>query len=303
MRVFVTGATGFIGSAVVRELAGAGHRVVGLARSDQAAATLAAGGAAVHRGSLEDLDSLRSGAAAADGVIHTAYIHDFTEINDAAAYARVDGRAIEAIGEVLAGSDRPLVVAAGVPAPAPGRVTTEEDAAPDNPAYPRVSEQVALSLAGRGVRVSAVRLPPTVHCQGDHGFVPALIGIARTKGLSAHVGEGANRWAAVHRLDSARLFRLALQAAPAGTRLNAIGDEGVPFRDIAQAIGRRLNLPVTAISREEADGHFGLFALFTSLDVPASSALTQERFGWHPAHPGLIPDLDEGHYFTDLPTR
>jgi len=303
MRVFVTGATGFIGSAVVRELAGAGHQVVGLARSDQAAATLAAAGAAVHRGSLEDLDSLRSGAAAADGVIHTAYIHDFTETNDAAAYARVDGRAIEAIGEVLAGSDRPLVVAAGLPVPAPGRVTTEEDAAPDNPAYPRVSEQVALSLAGRGVRVSAVRLPPTVHGQGDHGFVPALIGIARTKGLSAHVGEGANRWAAVHRLDSARLFRLALQAAPAGTRLNAIGDEGVPFRDIAQAIGRHLNLPVTAISREEADGHFGLFALFTSLDVPASSALTQERFGWHPAHPGLIPDLDEGHYFTDLPTR
>ena len=303
MRVFVTGATGFIGSAVVRELAGAGHQVVGLARSDQAAATLATAGAAVHRGSLEDLDSLRSGAAAADGVIHTAYIHDFTETNDAAAYARVDGRAIEAIGEVLAGSDRPLVVAAGLPVPAPGRVTTEEDAAPDNPAYPRVSEQVALSLAGRGVRVSAVRLPPTVHGQGDHGFVPALIGIARTKGLSAYVGEGANRWAAVHRLDSARLFRLALQAAPAGTRLNAIGDEGVPFRDIAQAIGRHLNLPVTAISREEADGHFGLFALFTSLDVPASSALTQERFGWHPAHPGLIPDLDEGHYFTDLPTR
>ena len=303
MRVFVTGATGFIGSAVVRELAGAGHQVVGLARSDQAAATLAAAGAAVHRGSLEDLDSLRSGAAAADGVIHTAYIHDFTETNDAAAYARVDGRAIEAIGEVLAGSDRPLVVAAGVPAPAPGRVTTEEDAAPDNPAYPRVSEQVALSLAGRGVRVSAVRLPPTVHGQGDHGFVPALIGIARAKGLSAHVGEGANRWAAVHRLDSARLFRLALQAAPAGTRLNAIGDEGVPFRDIAGVVGRHLNLPVTAISREEADGHFGLFALFTSLDVPASSALTQERFGWHPAHPGLIPDLDEGHYFTDLPTR
>jgi nucleoside-diphosphate-sugar epimerase len=297
MRVFVTGATGFIGSAVVRELLGAGHQVVGLARSDHAATSLTAAGAEAHRGSLEDTDSLRSAAAACEGVIHTAYIHDFSETNDAAAYARVDGRAIETIGEVLAGSGRPLVVAAALPVPAPGRVTTEEDAAPDNPAYPRVSEQVALSLAGRGVRVSVVRLPPTVHGQGDHGFVPALIGIARAKGLSAYVSEGSNRWAAVHRLDAARLFRLALEAAPAGTRLNAVGDEGVPFRDIAEAIGRHLSLPVTAISREEADGHFGLFALFASVDVPASSAQTQKQFGWHPAHPGLIPDLDEGHYF------
>jgi nucleoside-diphosphate-sugar epimerase len=297
MRVFVTGATGFIGSAVVRELLGAGHQVVGLARSDHAATSLTAAGAEAHRGSLEDTDSLRSAAAACEGVIHTAYIHDFSETNDAAAYARVDGRAIETIGEVLAGSGRPLVVAAALPVPAPGRVTTEEDAAPDNPAYPRVSEQVALSLAGRGVRVSVVRLPPTVHGQGDHGFVPALIGIARAKGLSAYVSEGSNRWAAVHRLDAARLFRLALEAAPAGTRLNAAGDEGVPFRDIAEAIGRHLSLPVTAISREEADGHFGLFALFASVDVPASSAQTQKQFGWHPAHPGLIPDLDEGHYF------
>jgi nucleoside-diphosphate-sugar epimerase len=297
MRVFVTGATGFIGSAVVRELLGAGHQVVGLARSDHAATSLTAAGAEAHRGSLEDTDSLRSAAAACEGVIHTAYIHDFSETNDAAAYARVDGRAIETIGEVLAESGRPLVVAAALPVPAPGRVTTEEDAAPDNPAYPRVSEQVALSLAGRGVRVSVVRLPPTVHGQGDHGFVPALIGIARAKGLSAYVSEGSNRWAAVHRLDAARLFRLALEAAPAGTRLNAVGDEGVPFRDIAEAIGRHLSLPVTAISREEADGHFGLFALFASVDVPASSAQTQKQFGWHPAHPGLIPDLDEGHYF------
>jgi nucleoside-diphosphate-sugar epimerase len=298
MRVFVTGATGFIGSAVAGELLGAGHEVVGLARSDESAASLTAAGAGVHRGSLEDLDSLRSGAAAADGVIHTAYIHNFTETNDAPAYARIDGRAIETIGEALAGSGRPLVVAAGIPGSAPGRPATEADAAPDNPAYPRVSEQVALSLAPRGVRVSVVRLPPTVHGRGDHGFVPALIGIARAKGLSAYVGDGSNRWAAVHRLDAAQLFRLALEGAPAGTRLNAVGDEGVPFRDIAETIGRHLNIPVTAISREEAEGHFGLFAIFASIDVPASSALTQQRFGWQPTHPGLIADLDEGHYFN-----
>ncbi len=299
MRVFVTGATGFIGSAVVRELAGAGHHVVGLARSDAAAASLTAAGAEVHRGSLEDTGSLRSAAAAADGVIHTAYIHDFSENNDAAAYARVDGRAIQAIGEALAGSGRPLVVAAGLPAPAPGSVTTEDDAAPDNPAYPRVSEPTAMSLAGRGVRVSVVRLPPTVHGEGDHGFVPALIGIARAKGLSAYVGDGSNRWSAVHRLDAAHLFRLALETAPAGTRLNGVGDEGVPFRDIAEVIGRHLGLPVTGLSPEEAQGHFGLFALFASMDAPASSALTQKRFGWHPTHPGLIADLDEGHYFKE----
>jgi len=299
MRVFVTGATGFIGSAVVRELLDAGHQVTGLARSDQAAASLAAAGAEVQRGSLEDLDSLRGGAAASDGVIHTAYIHDFSENNDAPAYARIDGRAIAVIGEELAGSGRPLVVAAGLPVPPPGRLTTEDDAAPENPAYPRVSEGAALSLAGRGVRAAALRLPPTVHGEGDHGFVPALIGIARARGLSAYVGDGSNRWAAVHRLDAARLFRLALETSPAGARLNAVGDEGVPFRDIAGVIGKHLDLPVTALSPEEAAGHFGLFAGFASIDVPASSALTRERFGWQPTHPGLIADLDEGHYFKE----
>jgi len=299
MRVFVTGATGFIGSAVVRELLDAGHQVTGLARSDEAAASLEAVGAEVHRGSLEDPDSLRAGAAASDGVIHTAYIHDFSENNDAAAYARIDGHAIEAMGEALAGSGRPLVVAAGLPAPAPGQVTTEADAAPENPAYPRVSEGAALALAGRGVRASVVRMPPTVHGKGDHNFVPALIGIARARGLSAYIDDGSNRWSAVHRLDAARLFRLALESAPAGTRLNAVGDEGVPFRDIADVIGKHLDLPVKSLLPQEAGGHFGLFALFASMDVPASSALTQKRFGWEPVHPGLIADLDEGHYFKD----
>ena len=297
MRVFVTGATGFIGSAVVRELIDAGHQVTGLARSDQGAAALAAAGAQVHRGALEDPASLRSGAAAAEGVIHTAYIHDFSENNDAAAYARIDRCAIEAIGEALAGSDKPLVVASGL-VHTPGRLATEEDDAPDNPAYPRVSEPVALSLAGRGVRVSVVRLPPSVHGEGDHAFVPALIGIARAKGRSAYAGDGSNRWAAVHRLDAAHLFRLALEAALAGTRLHGAGDEGVPFRDIAEVIGRHLNVPVASLSPEEAHNHFGLLGMFAAMDMPASSALTRKELGWEPTQPELIPDLDEGHYFA-----
>jgi nucleoside-diphosphate-sugar epimerase len=299
MRVFVTGATGFIGSAVVRDLLDAGHQVVGLARSDAGAATLTAAGAGVIRGSLEDLESLRRGAADSDGVIHTAYIHDFSENNDATAYARTDRSAIETIGEALAGSDRPLVVAAGLPAAQPGHIVTEHDEAPANPPYPRVSEPVAMSLVGRGVRVSVVRQPPTVHGRGDHGFVPALIGIARARGLAACIEDGANRWSAVHRLDAAHLFRLALESAPAGTRLNAIGDEGVPFRDIAGVIGKHLDVPVVSLSRDEARDHFGLFALFASIDVPASSELTRKQFGWHPGQPGLIADLDEGHYFKD----
>ena len=296
MRVFVTGATGFIGSAIVPELLGAGHEVIGLARSDAAAASLTAAGAQVHRGDLGDPGSLRSAAAASDGVIHTGYNHDFSDIPGA---AQTDRRAIEALGEALAGSGRPLVVAAGTALVMPGRLATEEDEVPGSGVHPRVSEQVALSFAGRGVRVCVLRLPPSVHGEGDHGFVPHLINVARAKGVSAYVGDGANRWAAVHRLDAAHLFRLALDTAPAGARLHAVGDEGVPFRDIAGVVGRHLNLPVTAISREEADEHFGWFALFASIDVPASSALTQQRMGWHPVQPGLIADLGKGHYFGE----
>jgi nucleoside-diphosphate-sugar epimerase len=296
MRVFVTGATGFIGSAVVRELLDAGHEVTGLARSDEAAASLAAAGAVVHRGNLDDLDSLRAGAVASDGVIHTGYNHDFSNIPGA---AQTDRRAVETLGEALAGSGRPLVVAAGTALIGPGRVITEEDAAPEAGAHPRVSEQVALPFAGRGVRVSVVRLSPSVHGEGDHGFVPHLIGLAREKGSSAYVGDGSNRWTGVHRLDAARLFRLALESAPAGTRLHGVEDEGVPFRDIAGVIGRHLGLAVTSVSGAEAEAHFGWFTMFASIDVPASSALTRKWLGWHPEHPALIPDLDEGHYFKE----
>lgn len=296
MRVFVTGASGHIGSLVVPELLEAGHQVIGLARSDTSAAALLAAGAGVHRGALNDFDSLRAGAAAAEGVIHLAFIHDFSAYSGA---AQADQRAIETLGEALAGSDRPLVVTAGTGGFGLGRAVTEEDAA--QPRLPRVSEQAALPFAERGVRVSVVRLPPSVHGPTDlHGFVPILIGIAREKGASAYVGDGSNRWPAVHNLDAARLFRLALEAAPAGFRLHGVGDEGVPFRQIAEVIGRHLDLPVVSIPQEKAADHFGWLGLMASLDIPASSALTQERFGWQPVHPGLLADMEEGHYF-DLP--
>jgi nucleoside-diphosphate-sugar epimerase len=231
-------------------------------------------------------------------VIHTGYIHDFSPTGDPVAAAAVDGQAIAAFGEALAGSGKPLVVAAVLPAREPGQVATEDLRAPENPHHPRVTERAAVPLAGRGVRVSVVRLPPSVHGEGDYAFVPALIGIARAKGVSAYIGDGANVWPAVHRLDAARLFRLALQEAPAGTLLHAVGDPGVPFLEIAETIGRHLDVPAKSVTAEEAPGHFGGFAAFAAFNLPASSARTQQRFGWRPAEPGLIADLDQGHYFT-----
>lgn len=292
MRVFLTGATGFIGSAITRELIDAGHQVLGLARSDAGAKSLIAAGAQVHRGSLEDLESLRSGAAAADGVIHTAFIHDFNNYGPA---AEADRRAIEVLGAELAASDRPFIVTSGtLLLQRRGPLVMEDDKV--NPDFPRKSED-GLAVVPQGVHSMIVRLPPSVHGDGDHGFVPALINVARQKGVSAYIGDGLNRWPAVHRLDAARLYRLALEKGSAGARYHAIADEGVPVRDIAKVIGRRLTLPVVAKSKEEAPGHFGWIGHFFAIDSPASSVQTQKQLGWKPTHSSLITDLDGGSYF------
>jgi nucleoside-diphosphate-sugar epimerase len=294
MRVFVTGASGWIGSATVRELLEDGHQVVGLARSDSAADAIAALGAEVRRGDLDDLDSLRAGAADSEGVVHLGYNHDFSRMEDA---AKTDLQAIETIGAVLEGTNRPLVIASGTLGLAPGRVGTEDDRHPAGTHARMANAEATLALADRGVRSSVIRFPPTVHGQGDHGFISVLVGIAREKGVAAYVDEGTNRWSAVHCLDAARLVRLAVLDAPAGSVLHGVAEEGIPTRTIAEAIGRGLDLPVVSVPAAAAAEHFGWIGWIFGTDASAASALTRKQLDWEPTQPGLIADLDAGYYF------
>jgi nucleoside-diphosphate-sugar epimerase len=305
MKIFVTGASGWIGSAVVPELLDAGHDVVGLARSDASAQKLEAAGATVQRGDLDDPETLAKAANDADGVIHLAFQHEIAfGAGDFASAGAADRRAVEAMGAALAGSDRPFVLASGVAGISAGRPATEDDGLVPNavmraapPGVRQATALLALSLRGIGVRSSVLRFAPTVHGDGDKGFIATYVGVAREKGVSGYVGDGAHRWPAVHRFDAARLARLAVEAAPAGTVLHAVGDEGVPFREIAEAIGRGLGVPTQSIAPENALEHFGPLGLFAGMDFPATATITRELLGWNATGPTLIEDLDEGHYF------
>jgi nucleoside-diphosphate-sugar epimerase len=305
MKIFVTGASGWIGSVVVPELIGAGHEVTGLARSDASAQALVKAGAQVEHGTIDDLDLLAKEAAASDGVIHLAFKHDIAFTGDFVGAATADRTAVDTFGDALAGSGKPFVIASGLLGLTPGRVATERDGlTPDSgaghgegPSARLATAHATLALADRGVRSSVLRLPPTVHGDGDNGFMTALVGLARQHGNAAYVGDGANRWPAVHRLDAARLFRLATENAPAGSVLHAVGDEGVPIRAIAEVFGQQLDLPVVSVPPEDAAERFSFLGGFIGLDSPASATITRELLDWQPTHQGLIEDLEQGHYF------
>lgn len=300
MRIFVTGASGWIGSAVVAELLAADHQVLGLARSDASAEAVVAAGAEVRRGDIGDLDVLRAAAAESDGVVHLAFRHDVAFTGDFETAVSSDRAAIETLGEALAGTGRPLAIASGLAGLKPGTLATEQDTAEPFPgAGGRIlNERAALALAERGVRSISVRFAPTVHGDGDNGFIAMIVAANRAAGSAAYIGEGINRWPAVHRSDAAQLVRIAIEGAPAGSVLHAVGEEGVAIRDVANAIGHGLGLPVTSITAQQAEARFGFLARFIALDMPASSAITRELLSWEPSGPGLVADLKQGHYFA-----